>query len=123
MQVDTKILIISLIFIVGLYILLYRMYGYYFANSFLAGGGLSLINLYALTRLARSMLGRGIGWLFVPLGIIRWVLFGLVIFVVLRYYKALPLPLLIGVCVPHLGATLLTSIYTIIWGNKDGAST
>lgn len=121
MKIDSKILIISLIFTSVLYILLYRVYGYFFAGSFLAGALASIIDIFAMASLARSMLGTGFGWLFIPLGILRWALFALVIFVALYYFKAMPIVLLLGVGVPF--ATLsLVSAYYIIRGGKDGAS-
>lgn len=121
MKIDYKILIISLIFTAGLYILLYKAFGYFAAGSFLAGALASIIDIFALASLARSMLGSGYGWLFIPVGILRWALFALVIFVALYYFKAMPVPLLAGVGVPFFILSLV-SVYYIIRGGKDGAS-
>lgn len=121
MKIDYKILIISLIFTAVLYILGYRLRGAFFANSFLVGALVSTINFFALASLTRSMIGAGFGWLFIPLGILRWALFLLVIFIALRYYKMLPAPLLVGVGVPI--ATIFSiTVYYIVRGDKDGAS-
>lgn len=121
MNIDNKILIISLIFAAVLYILGYIRLGVFFANSFLVGAFTSTINFFALARLARTMIGKGFGWLFVPLGILRWALFLLVIFIALHYYKMSPVALLIGVGVPI--ATMFSiTLYYIVLGDKDGAS-
>lgn len=121
MKISWKILIISLIFTFVSYIVLYIRFSYFFANSFLAGALASLIDIFVLARLAGSILGTGIGWLFLPLGLFRWIIFALAIFVALRYYKAMPLPLLIGAGIP-LAALFLLSLYHISRGGKNGAS-
>lgn len=120
-KIEVRTAIISLIFIAVLYILFAVSFGFRFAGSFLFGAGASVFDVYALTRLLRMVFATGAGWLFVPLGVFRWGLVGTVLFAAFYFYKAEPLPLLIGVSVPFV-CMFLEGIYKLFWGNKNGAS-
>ncbi len=120
-KIESGILIISLIFTAVLYTVLRILYGAHSAGSFLFGAGASVFDIYALSRLLRMVFATGAGWLFVPLGILRWGLAGAVLFIGFYFYKAEPLPLFIGVAVPF-ACVLLESLYKLFRGNKNGAS-
>lgn len=121
LKLDKKILIISLIFVSILYTLFMISFDKHYATSFLFGAFASMFDLYALSKLVKMVMTSGAGWLFVPLGVFRWFLVGVIIFIAFYYYKALVSPLLIGVAIPFL-CVIVTSIYNLYRGNKNGTS-
>lgn len=121
LKIDRKILIISLIFVAILYSLLLVSYSEHIATSFLFGALASLFDIYALARLVKMVMTSSAGWLFVPLGVFRWVLVGLIIFIGIYYYKVQIAALLIGLAIPFV-CVILGSIYKLYWGKENGTS-
>lgn len=120
-KIEGRILIISLIFVALLYSVFLIKYGVHLSTSFLFGAVASLFDVYALARLVRTVITTGAGWLFVPLGVFRWLLVGFIIFVAFYFYKAEPLPLAVGVAIPFI-CVIVSNIYKLFWGNKNGTS-
>ena len=120
-KIERGILIISLIFAAVLYTLFAVTYDARFAGSFLFGAGASIFDIYALARLVRMIITTGTGWLFVPLGVFRWGLVGLILFIGFYFYKAKPLPLFIGVVMPFV-CVMLGSIYILFRRKNNGTS-
>lgn len=121
LKIDRKILIISLIFVAILYSLLLVSYSEHIATSFLFGALASLFDIYALARLVKMVMTSSAGWLFVPLGVFRWVLVGFIIFIGIYYYKVQIAALLIGLAIPFV-CVILGSIYKLYWGKENGTS-
>ena len=121
LKIDRKILIISLIFVAILYSLLFVSYSEHIATSFLFGALASLFDIYALARLVKMVMTSSAGWLFVPLGVFRWVLVGFIIFIGIYYYKVQIVALLIGLAIPFV-CVILGSIYKLYWGKENGTS-
>lgn len=121
LKIDRKILIISLIFVAILYSLLLVSYSEHIATSFLFGALASLFDIYALARLVKMVMTSSAGWLFVPLGVFRWVLVGFIIFIGIYYYKVQIVALLIGLAIPFV-CVILGSIYKLYWGKENGTS-
>lgn len=120
-KLEAEILIISLIFAAVLYTVFRLVWGGHFAGSFLIGFGAAAFDIYALARLLRMIFATGAGWLFVPLGVFRWLLVGVVLFLGFYFYKAEPLPILLGVAIPFV-CVIFKTIYILFRRKNNGTS-